>query len=143
MGLAPQIVDSLFEEVAKLRAEGLSILLVEQRVEHALRLADYVILMYKGNIRAVGEPKDIEDKVTGAYLGSGKTEILTGPGSGLPLGDGFVRTEYGTLRHHAHCVVARTSASNLSPVGAEELPPCGLCFNSSEDVEEPKLRIGA
>ncbi|MBA2575661.1 MAG: ABC transporter ATP-binding protein [Euzebyaceae bacterium] len=49
-GLAPRIVDDIVEVLAELRAEGIPALLVEQNLGMALRLADVVAIMTKGQI---------------------------------------------------------------------------------------------
>jgi branched-chain amino acid transport system ATP-binding protein len=53
-GLAPLIVDHLKEQIARLKAEGLTILLAEQNVEFSLDLADRVYVLEKGHIRYEG-----------------------------------------------------------------------------------------
>jgi branched-chain amino acid transport system ATP-binding protein len=70
MGLAPILVAELFEQVGALSAGGMTILLVEQYVQHALRLAHYVYLLAKGRVTFVGEPSDLDEAdVTSSYLG--------------------------------------------------------------------------
>jgi branched-chain amino acid transport system ATP-binding protein len=69
MGLAPLVVRDLYESVAELREEGMSILLVEQFARIALPIADYVGIMLQGEIRYSGEPGDIEGDLDEAYLG--------------------------------------------------------------------------
>jgi branched-chain amino acid transport system ATP-binding protein len=70
MGLAPIIVAQLFEALRGLAAAGTSLLLVEQYVEAALELADYVYVMDKGAIVDVGEPADMRTgSLASAYLG--------------------------------------------------------------------------
>jgi branched-chain amino acid transport system ATP-binding protein len=69
MGLAPLIVASLYEVVAQLATEGITILIVEQFARTALAVADYAAVMTQGQIIAVGEPADVEDLVQEAYLG--------------------------------------------------------------------------
>ena len=69
MGLAPVIVRNLYESVAGLAAEGISILLVEQFARVALPVADYVGIMVQGQIRHCGEPGEIVDDLDAAYLG--------------------------------------------------------------------------
>jgi len=69
MGLAPLIVASLYEVVAQLATEGITILIVEQFARTALAVADYAAVMTQGRIAAVGEPADVEDFVQEAYLG--------------------------------------------------------------------------
>jgi branched-chain amino acid transport system ATP-binding protein len=69
MGLAPLIVGELYDLVAQLAAEGIAILLVEQFARTALKVSDYAAIMTQGRIVAVGEPADIADAVSAAYLG--------------------------------------------------------------------------
>jgi branched-chain amino acid transport system ATP-binding protein len=59
MGLAPLVVEQLFEHVAALRDAGRTILLVEQYLTHALRLADVCYVMAKGRITWAGEPSEL------------------------------------------------------------------------------------
>ncbi|MGH9034271.1 MAG: ABC transporter ATP-binding protein [Acidimicrobiia bacterium] len=56
VGLAPVVVDEILEAIAVLESEGRSMLLVEQYVERAVELADYVYIMNKGSVVFVGEP---------------------------------------------------------------------------------------
>ena len=58
VGLAPVVVDEIFEALEVLRAEGRSLLLVEQYVERAVGIADYVYILGKGNIVFAGEPAE-------------------------------------------------------------------------------------
>lgn len=53
-GLAPMVVDHLREQIARLKREGLTILLAEQNVEFSLGLADRVYVLEKGSIRFSG-----------------------------------------------------------------------------------------
>jgi branched-chain amino acid transport system ATP-binding protein len=73
MGLAPMIVEELFDNVAQLRAEGLTIVLVEQYLTYALRLADVCYLLAKGRVAFVGEPEELSQSgaLTSSYLGVG------------------------------------------------------------------------
>lgn len=73
MGLAPTVVASLYQTVAEVAASGISILLAEQSARVALRIADYAALMVGGRVTAVGEPADLEDELSAAYLGAGPT----------------------------------------------------------------------
>jgi branched-chain amino acid transport system ATP-binding protein len=59
MGLAPQVVQQLFDAVAQLKAEGMTIVLVEQYLTYALRLADICYVMGKGRIAFLGEPAEL------------------------------------------------------------------------------------
>jgi branched-chain amino acid transport system ATP-binding protein len=69
MGLAPIIVSQLFELVSQLAGEGITILLVEQFARTALAVADYAAVMTQGRIALVGQPDDVADVVSEAYLG--------------------------------------------------------------------------
>jgi branched-chain amino acid transport system ATP-binding protein len=71
VGLAPVVVDEIFEALAVLEAEGRSLLLVEQYVERAVGIADYVYILQKGEIVFVGEPSQCASGVVFArYLGA-------------------------------------------------------------------------
>jgi branched-chain amino acid transport system ATP-binding protein len=69
MGLAPLVVTELYDVLARLAEEGMTILLVEQFARTALSIADYAAVLVHGRIQAVGQPADLED-VAGAYLGA-------------------------------------------------------------------------
>jgi len=70
MGLAPIIVDQLYEIVGQIAADGVSILVVEQFARTVLGVADYAAIMLHGRIVAVGQPADLEDELSAAYLGA-------------------------------------------------------------------------
>jgi branched-chain amino acid transport system ATP-binding protein len=69
MGLAPIIVAELYELVRTLAEEGITILLVEQFANTALKVSDFAAVMTQGRIVAVGQPQDIDEHVSAAYLG--------------------------------------------------------------------------
>ena len=70
MGLAPKIVDEIFEFLSLLRGEGVSLLLVEQYVTRALAAADYVYLLNRGEVAFAGEPGELNDEdVLESYVG--------------------------------------------------------------------------
>jgi len=58
MGLAPVVVDQIFDAVGVLRGEGRSVLLVEQYVERAVGVADYVYILNKGRVVFTGLPAE-------------------------------------------------------------------------------------
>jgi branched-chain amino acid transport system ATP-binding protein len=60
-GLAPLVVDHLGEQIARLKAAGLTILLAEQNTEFSLRLADRVYVLEKGAIRFSGAAAALRD----------------------------------------------------------------------------------
>lgn len=59
LGLAPKIVDAIFETIADLKTLGLSVLLVEQDVERALHIADRGYVMSHGKIQMQGSATDL------------------------------------------------------------------------------------
>jgi branched-chain amino acid transport system ATP-binding protein len=60
-GLAPMVVDHLREQIARLKREGLTILLAEQNVEFSLALAERVYVLEKGTIRFSGPAARLRD----------------------------------------------------------------------------------
>jgi branched-chain amino acid transport system ATP-binding protein len=69
MGLAPLIVQSLYDSVAEIAEQGVSILVVEQFASSALRVSDYAAVMQGGRIIDTGEPGEIEAKLNDLYFG--------------------------------------------------------------------------
>jgi branched-chain amino acid transport system ATP-binding protein len=69
MGLAPIIVEKLYEQVAELAEGGLSILIVEQFAQTVLGVADTAAIMLHGHITRTGPPAEIAEELTAAYLG--------------------------------------------------------------------------
>jgi branched-chain amino acid transport system ATP-binding protein len=71
MGLAPMMVDKIFDVIANVRASGLTILLVEQNVKRALGVADRAYVMESGVISLQGAAAELlqNPKVRKAYLG--------------------------------------------------------------------------
>ncbi|HEY1511113.1 MAG TPA: ABC transporter ATP-binding protein [Solirubrobacteraceae bacterium] len=67
IGLAREMVRTVFETISRLRDEGLAIVLVEQNVGHAIELADRALLLRKGRIE--GEAQTGAEHVLGSYLG--------------------------------------------------------------------------
>jgi branched-chain amino acid transport system ATP-binding protein len=70
MGLAPKVVSELYALVAQLAADGVSVLVVEQFARAVLDVADYVVVMLRGRAIAVGQPNDVADGLSAAYLGA-------------------------------------------------------------------------
>ncbi|HEX6310913.1 MAG TPA: ATP-binding cassette domain-containing protein [Acidimicrobiia bacterium] len=69
MGLAPLIVEDLYEVVARIAAESVSILVVEQFAHEVLDVAEVAAIMLNGRIDYVGSPREIGDQLDAAYLG--------------------------------------------------------------------------
>jgi branched-chain amino acid transport system ATP-binding protein len=70
-GLAPIIIQGLWEAIAKLKQEGLSILLVEQNAALALKLVDFVHVISKGRVVYSAPPGDLwaNNEIKSRYLG--------------------------------------------------------------------------
>ena len=70
LGLAPKIVDIVFEALAEIRRRGLAVLLVEQRAQRTVAFADRTYLMANGEVRLTLTPADAgdTDRMVAAYL---------------------------------------------------------------------------
>ena len=70
-GLAPIIIQGVWEAIGRLKEEGLSILLVEQNAALALKLVDYVHVMSKGRVVYSAAPRELwaNEEVKSSYLG--------------------------------------------------------------------------
>ena len=70
LGLAPKIVDVVFEALTKIRDAGLAVLLVEQRAQRTVALADQSYVLANGELRLTLGPKDAADtdRLVAAYL---------------------------------------------------------------------------
>ena len=76
-GLAPAIVDGLFDLVRSLPAQGVSVLIVEQFVTHALEVATRAYVLEKGEVAYAGSAAELakdEEFVRGSYLGDVEAE---------------------------------------------------------------------
>jgi branched-chain amino acid transport system ATP-binding protein len=70
LGLAPIVVDEIFDFLARLAAEGASLLVVEQYVSRVLAIADLVYVMARGRIELASEPFELDDgDLLARYLG--------------------------------------------------------------------------
>lgn len=71
LGLAPKVVQSLFDLAQEIRARGISILMAEQNARQALRVADYAYLLEVGEIRGGGSAREMEasETIRRVYLG--------------------------------------------------------------------------
>lgn len=71
LGLAPILVQEVFEVVQQLQQQGLTVFIVEQNVHQTLKIADYCYVMENGRIVQEGTGQDLEadEKIREAYLG--------------------------------------------------------------------------
>jgi branched-chain amino acid transport system ATP-binding protein len=71
MGLAPKLVDSLFEALTGLAASGVSMLIVEQYIQRALELCSLAYIINKGTVVYSGSSQSLQrDTVIREYLGT-------------------------------------------------------------------------
>ncbi|MFN4840446.1 MAG: ABC transporter ATP-binding protein [Phycisphaerales bacterium] len=73
LGLAPQLVQTIFRIIREINQAGVSILLVEQNAHMALRVAHHAVVLETGSVRMSGPAADLaaSDEVRKAYLGHG------------------------------------------------------------------------
>ncbi len=71
LGLAPNLVETTFEIISEIRAQGVTVLMVEQNAELALDLADYAYVLETGDLALEGPANELHDNehVRAAYLG--------------------------------------------------------------------------
>jgi branched-chain amino acid transport system ATP-binding protein len=71
MGLAPVLVELIFDTIVKIRQQGVTVLLIEQNATAALEVADRAYVLESGKVKMSGSAKELsaDDKVTKAYLG--------------------------------------------------------------------------
>lgn len=74
LGLAPLIVNSIFEIIKEINKQGTTILLIEQNANKALKVADYGYVLETGSITMEGKGLDLlkNEKIIEAYLGTSK-----------------------------------------------------------------------
>ena len=70
LGLAPKVVDVVFEALARIRESGLAVLLVEQRAQRTVAFADRSYVLANGELRLTLGPQDANDteRLVAAYL---------------------------------------------------------------------------
>lgn len=71
MGLAPLLVNQVFDIIRDIKAQGIPILLVEQNARKALEIADYVYVLERGTIAKSGAASSLrqDQEIIAAYLG--------------------------------------------------------------------------
>jgi branched-chain amino acid transport system ATP-binding protein len=71
LGLAPIVVKTVFETIATLKAKGVTILLVEQNIHQALRIADRACVIKTGRVTMTGTGKELlaDPDIHRAYMG--------------------------------------------------------------------------
>ena len=81
LGLAPIAVESLYESLARIRASGVAMLIVEQNIHRGLQLADRAYVLAHGEIRLSGTPQEIRDsrELRALYVGEDAATGATAP----------------------------------------------------------------
>lgn len=74
LGLAPTLVQHVFQLIARLHEEGMTILMVEQNAREALKIANRAYLMHMGRVNAQGTPDELRQSIDmeSVYLGGGR-----------------------------------------------------------------------
>jgi branched-chain amino acid transport system ATP-binding protein len=75
-GLAPRVTHRLLDVVRDLAATGTTVVLVEQHLAHALRLADVVYVLSRGEVAFAGEPAELRGRALPGYVATG--QVTTG-----------------------------------------------------------------
>jgi branched-chain amino acid transport system ATP-binding protein len=71
LGLAPKLVADIFKLVSRIASEGVTVLLVEQNVNYALRICDYAYVLETGRVKRQGTGAELakDDYIRRVYLG--------------------------------------------------------------------------
>jgi branched-chain amino acid transport system ATP-binding protein len=70
LGLAPKMVDLVFESLARARAAGVTVIMIEQYIHRALGFADDCLVLQRGEVAWTGPAASAKDEVLRHYLGS-------------------------------------------------------------------------
>jgi branched-chain amino acid transport system ATP-binding protein len=71
LGLAPKVVDNVFESLGRAKAEGLTIMIIEQFAHRALALADRCVVLRQGTVSWSGSARDAAGVLDDHYIGTG------------------------------------------------------------------------
>jgi branched-chain amino acid transport system ATP-binding protein len=71
LGLAPRLVDTIFDALTRARADGVTVVLIEQYVERALAFADDAVILRRGQVAWQGHAGDAGAELVAGYLGAG------------------------------------------------------------------------
>ena len=73
LGLAPLMVNAVFEGLEKARRLGITIVLIEQFIHRALRFADHCVILSRGTVQWSGDATDVGQEVLDHYVGQAGT----------------------------------------------------------------------
>jgi branched-chain amino acid transport system ATP-binding protein len=124
MGLAPIIVERLFESVAEIAKEGRTVVLVEQLAELVLEIADFAAVISKGTVVKLGQPSDVRDALEAIYLG---TDVRAEAGARVTDDTSLWKTPTGTLAHRGDCPVVLSRNDVRRVADSDDLGDCGIC----------------
>jgi branched-chain amino acid transport system ATP-binding protein len=83
LGLAPVVVQRIYGMLPQILGTGLTVLLVEQDVSQALRVAAHIQCLLEGRTTLEGKPADVTaDQVEAAYFGLAGATTASQPGEG-------------------------------------------------------------
>jgi branched-chain amino acid transport system ATP-binding protein len=69
LGLAPKMVDLVFESLGRLKTSGVTMIIIEQFVHRALEFADQCVLLSRGQVAWQGAPGVADREILARYLG--------------------------------------------------------------------------
>ena len=70
LGLSPSVIKDIYKVFPQIRAEGLSLVVVEQDIDAALRISDYVYCFMHGKVTLHGAPSELtKEQISAAYFG--------------------------------------------------------------------------
>ncbi len=75
LGLAPRLVDVVFEGLQRARDHGVSIVMIEQFASRALDFADEALILQRGSLVWTGPAAEVGDELTRSYLGEGAVAV--------------------------------------------------------------------
>lgn len=71
LGLAPSVIKDIYKALDTIRAEGASVIIVEQNINQALEVADRIYCLLEGRVTLTGRPGEVSrDQIRAAYFGS-------------------------------------------------------------------------
>jgi len=70
LGLAPRLVDNIFENIERARTEGVTVLLIEQFIDRALSIADHALVLRRGELVWSGSASAARETAVAQYLGN-------------------------------------------------------------------------
>jgi branched-chain amino acid transport system ATP-binding protein len=76
LGLAPLLIDAVFDSLARARDEGVTIVLIEQFVHRALTFADRCVILQRGRLTWSGPAAEAKAEVVARYLGADVAAVV-------------------------------------------------------------------